>query len=351
MKKVILLFLIAATVVSCKKTENSTPDVKKEADVSFNVTTIFPDAGREWEYDVPPCDPDAVPSFAKIKIDGVEGPDAGPGGSPSSGYFDIPVFWTNDNLYTQAIKLPVESEDECTEYMITEFYLYADGDNGPYMIKAAPLPDSPFYEFVENGLDLTFEVCAFEKIEIYIDVLCFVPDVYELFGFFWFEITEITVREMCFFGDVCIDWWLNEMDVPLWAWVEYENYYQNQMNGIQSDMPAIITLVLFKMVDGQYEQVKFWTNDNWDYPGEGEPLCIRYADYDNETDEFKLELYIYGPWFFNTNDVFGYTQGQPEHTWYFTDNADVLDLNEDGVVEFAWGDCVQDPEYHLPVIN
>ncbi len=345
MKKVILLILIAATIVSCKKTDSDAPDVKKEAEVSFNVTTILPDAGREWGYDIPECNPDAVPAYAKIKIDGIEGPDAGPNGTPESGYFDVAVFYTNGNLYTQAFKLPVGPDAECTEYTIKEFYLYDDGD---VMIKAAPLPDSPFYEFVENGLDLTFQVCAFDKIEIYIDVLCFVPDVYELFGFFWFEITEITVREMCFFGDVCIDWWMNEMDIPLWAWNEYANEYQNQMNGIQSDMPAIITLVLFKMVDGQYEQVKFWTNDNWDYPGEGQPLCIRYADYDNETDEFMLELYVYGPWFFDNDPVFGYTEGQPEHVWYFTDNADVLDLNGDGVVEFAWGDCVQDPEYLLP---
>ncbi len=314
-------------------------------------------------YDVPECDPDAVPTFAKIKIDGIEGPDPGPNGE-TSGYWDIPVFWTNNNLYTQAIKLPVDPEDCveveveggelvcCTEYTLTEFYLYAEGDNGAYMIKAAPLPDSEFYEFIENGLNLTFQVCAFEKIELYIDVLCFVPDVYELFGFFWFEITEITVREMCFFGDVCIDWWMYDVTgapwVPTSAWTDNDNYYMYQMNGIQADMPAIFTLVLSKMVDGEYVQVKFWTNDNWDFPGEGQPLCIRYADYDHETDEFMLELYVYGPWFYDDDDTFGYTEGQPQHVWTFTDDAAPLDLNEDGVVEFAWGDCVQDPEYHLP---
>ncbi len=47
MKKVILLLLIAAVVFSCKKNEPTAPDMKKEAEVSFNVTTIFPDAAKD----------------------------------------------------------------------------------------------------------------------------------------------------------------------------------------------------------------------------------------------------------------------------------------------------------------
>jgi hypothetical protein len=43
----------------------------------------------------------------------------------------------------------------------------------------------------------------FTKVEIPVEVLCFLPSVYDKFGFIWFEITEIVVREFCFFGDVC----------------------------------------------------------------------------------------------------------------------------------------------------
>ena len=369
MKKVILLLLIAAVMFSCKKTETTKPDVKKEAEVSFNVTTIFPDAGRDWTYDVPECNPDAIPAYAKIKIDGVEGPNEGPAGSgATSGYYDVPVFYTNGNLYTQAFKMPVDPADCldgvcCTEYTITEFYLY---DAGNVMIKAAPAPGSPFMDFVDpdHALNLTFMVCDFEKVEIYIDVLCFIPDDYDLFGFFWFEITEITVRELCFFGDICIDWWLP--GVPLTVWSEYANLYQDQTNGIQNDMPTIFTLKLYKEDDaGVYQYVRSWNNEY--YPpdfqtpwlGESYPLCIRYADYDFETDNFRLDMYIYGPWCYTPpgrEGEFCYTpDGQPQMQWFFTDDgmfegAHVIDLNGDGVVEFAWGDCVQNPEWHLPLI-
>jgi hypothetical protein len=358
MKKVILLFLIAAVMFSCKKNETTKPDVKKEAEVSFNITTILPDAGRDWEYDIPQCLDDATPVYAKIKIDEIEGPDAGPGGAPTTGYFDVPVFWTNDNLYTQTFKLPVDPADCldgvcCTTYTITEFYLYdADG----VMIKAAPAPGSEFQEFVDpdHALNLTFMVCAFDKVEVPIDVLCFEPDFYDLFGFFWFEITEITVRELCFFGDVCQDWWLDNMYVPLTAWEDYDNYYQYQSNGIQTDMPAIIIIKLYKEIDGQYVYIRFW--DNIYYPdqsywlGEDVPLCIRYADYDHETDNFMVEMYIYGPRNIPYRDnEFGFTDDNPQMTWTWTDgDVSGIDLNGDGVVEFAWGDCVQNPEWHLP---
>ncbi len=362
MKKVILLFLITAVMFSCKKNETTKPDVKKEAEVSFNVTTILPDAGRDWtpSYDVPECDPQAgVATYAKIKIDGLEGGFPGPDGTGSA-YFDVPVFWTNNNLYTQALKLPVDPADClddvcCTEYTITEFYLYDEND---VLIKAAPLPTSPFQDFVdpEHALNLTFFVCAFEKVEIYIDVLCFIPDDYDLFGFFWFEITEITVRELCFFGDVCIDWWLYAMQFPLDGWEN--SLYAGQFNGIQNDMPAIFILSLYKQdATGAYVHVRDWNNEY--YPpdfvnpwlGENDPLCIRYADYDNETDNFKLEMYIYGPW---CNPAFCYTNTgetpMPQMVWTWTDgDVSGIDLNDDGVVEFAWGDCVQYPEWPLPL--
>jgi hypothetical protein len=172
MKKVILLLLIAAVVFSCKKNEPTTPQDKKVFEVSFNVTTILPDAGREdWtpSNDVPLCDPEATPVFAKIKVTGLpEGPDPGPGGSPTTGYYDVPVYYTNGQLFTQTLEVEIDPTDpnvECTilqstgeevcciTLTVTEFYLYdADGN----IIKAAPLYQSPFQQFVEHPLNITF---------------------------------------------------------------------------------------------------------------------------------------------------------------------------------------------------
>jgi hypothetical protein len=110
-------------------------------------------------------------------------------------------------------------------------------------------------------------------------------------------------------------------------------------------------------VDGEYVYIRSWNNEyypNQEYwLGEDVPLCIRYADYDHETDNFKVEMYIYGPWCYYPDGTFCYTDGDnawAQMTWFWTDgDVSGIDLNGDGVVEFAWGDCVQNPEWHLPI--
>ncbi len=376
MKKVILLFLITAVMFSCKKKETTQPDIEKYAEVSFNVTTLVPDASRDWvyDYDVPECLPDAIPGWALMKITNAAGEELegdGEEGPNGNNYFKVLVFYTNGELYTQSIKLPVtpcadDIETCCETYYVTEFYVY-DESGIPY--KAAPATDSEFFQFVTQTLPVTLEICEFTKTEFYIDVLCFTPDYYELFGFFWFEITEITIREICFFGDVCVEWWMepsqwHQFGVPLSVWGT-PNLYQNQQAGIQMDMPAIFALVLWKYdpITDTWNEISSWSNETW--YGEGEPLCFRYADYDAvDGEQFAIELYIYGPWYYAPGpreETFGYTiddgsrdwpTDNPQHVWYFTDNAlEDLDIgypDGDGVIEFAWGDCVEDPEYQLP---
>ena len=137
MKKVILLFLITAIMFSCEKNETTQP-ADQYAEVSFNVTTLVPDAGREWEYtyDVPECDPNAIPGWALMKItdaDGVELEGDGIEGPNGINYFKAMVFYTNGELYTQTIKLPVTMCDDaptcCETYWVTEFYMYdEEGD-------------------------------------------------------------------------------------------------------------------------------------------------------------------------------------------------------------------------------
>jgi hypothetical protein len=390
MKKVILLILIAALMYSCKKNETTQPAADQYAEVSFNVTTLVPDADREWiyDFDVPQCDPDAIPGWALMKIEDSEGNELegdGEEGPSGSNYFKVLVFYTNGEFYTQSVKLPVtmcdDAPDCCETYYVTEFYVYDEAGN---MIKAAPypgdeieqIPPSEFFQFVTQPLPVELTICAFEKKEFYIDVLCFTPDFYDLFGFFWFEITEITVREVCFFGDICIDWWMTPSDwhtngVPLDVWNTEPNLYQNQQAGIQMDMPAIFSLILGKRIDQTTSYLIVGEYTNEDFLGEGEPLCFKYPDYDAiEGEEYGIFLFVYGPWFYappGRSEEFGYTidagrdgvfditwptPGLWQHIWFFTDNAledlDVGYPEGDGVIEFAWGDCVENPEYLLP---
>ena len=385
MKKVILLFLITAVMFSCKKNEPTQP-AEQFAEVTFNVTTLVPEADR-WDYDVPECDPNAVPAYALMTITYADGitelvpPEAVLGTDPinlgTKEFFKVQVFYTNGEFYTQSLKLLVTDDDnDCDTYWVTEFYIY---DEAGKMIKAAPyqgdptatpdpIPPSEFFQFVTQPLPVKVDVCAFKKLEVYIDVLCFAPDYYQLFGFFWFEITEITIREICFFGDICIEWFSCPADggakLPWWSDVTTNsNFYQLQRtpNGAEMDMPAICRLELRK--DGITQPVGVWDNklDESGAPwyGVGAPLCFRYADYDNIVGEiFYVDLYLYGP-FNNCGFIWGNPDGTPNYTWQFTDDALLapnivngineggLDTNADGIVEFAWGNCVENPEYRL----
>ncbi len=118
-------------------------------------------------------------------------------------------------LYNDDNGIQMMLTDDCRsrwyDYSITEFYLY---DANDVIIKAAPLPGSIFRNLLKTSLNLNLELCAFEKMNSTLMYYVSFQMYYDFFGFFWFEITEITVREMCFFGDICIDWfWLPMVNV------------------------------------------------------------------------------------------------------------------------------------------
>ena len=230
--------------------------------------------------------------------------------------------------------LPVtDDDDDCDSYVLKEFYVWDNGGTPGYeeidrlddqLFKAAPLPNSEFWDFAVDHVEYQFEVCAFFKTKIKIDVLCFVPNDYELFGFFWFEITEITVREMCFFGDFCI------ADPSIYANTEYATG-----GGVFIDEAAIFEIRARHQVgDGPLVDMVGTDFNNMEWDGIGEPLCIRYPDYDAEIDYYEFDLYLWAmagssmDWVlldtYVWNDIF--------------DNT--YDPGADGVWDFVVGDCV-----------
>ena len=317
MKKLVYILMIAAVLVSCKKNSTDTPSPVQKQDVEFQINTILPDAGRE--YDIPICDDNLSPDYAMIILDDYTGD-----GIVDTLYAD--VYYIGDQLYTKALQmLP-------GDYTVIGFLVYDDltGD-GPsdddLIYKAAPLPNTEFSEFVVNSLNLPFTVEQFKKTKILIDVLCFVPDEYDLFGFFWFQITEITVREMCFFGDLCLK-------TPS----DYEGSPYAE-DGLFIDEPAIFQIFAqHKVGDGDWEYMNNGEPyTNLSFYGTGEPLCIRYADYDHEVDQYKFELKV----LVKVGDDFDYVT---LFTWEWSDVfEDTYDPGDDGVEEFVVGNCNYSP--------
>ncbi len=328
MKKLIYIFAIAAIILTgCKKnTDNEQISPVKQQEVEFAVNTILPSADRASGYNIPLCDENLDADYAIILLD------SGDPNDPDTLYAD--VYYIGDQLYTKALMM------DPGNYTVIGFLVMDDiTDDGPsdddMIYKAAPMPDSEFFEFAVNTLNIDFTVTEFAKTKILIDVLCFIPDVYDLFGFFWFEITEITVREMCFFGDLCIK---NTADYA-------NSLYAQSGGGVFIDEPAIFQIWAWHNgmpmnVDDQGEQQPY-TNESW--LGMNDPLCIRYADYDNETDNYVFALYVY----VKVGSGFDYV---PLWTWTWNDNfEDTYDIGDDGVAEFVIGNCnYTDTDFQLP---
>lgn len=311
MKKLFYLFLIIGlAITSCNK-----PDVlPTEVEVSFQASmgsTNFKAGGDPISaFD---CNTDGA-TYAILVINDVS-------------YTVDLIRDDNGSVYTQSIKLPVLASG--VKYELTSFMLYDDND---ILILASPNSNAPFGEFVTAGLPIDFEVDGFYKVNIPIQVLCYTPTTIIEFGFSWFSFETVTVRELCFFGDICVD-----------ADDYIGSIYEGQLYGLQHDMPAIFEVkVSIWDADlgdsGDWKEISVKNNEKYDngdkWLGEGDALCIQYPDYEG-VDTYKIELLVLVS---DGNGGFNY---QSFLTWNFDDDDfPVTDKDGDGVIDFVIGDCV-----------
>lgn len=188
-----IAFLLSVIITSCQKDEVNQSVIKQDFTLGIEIVSSDMLKGGLWDYQCLSDEEGKLyePAIAEIELKDSNG---------VSSKFYPAVFFQNNKLYTQAIKL------ETGTYSITKFILWNDHPltgNNPQIIMATPEKGSDFSEYVSEGLDIDFSIESFRKAEIEIDVLCFMPQMYNSFGFTWYEITEIVVREFCFFGDIC----------------------------------------------------------------------------------------------------------------------------------------------------
>ena len=292
-KSFLFIALIAFFAVSCNK-KDDTVDPNQEVEVKFT-STEMPKGGTKSS------NADATADYASIVINGTT--------------YTPAVYYLDGVAYTQGIKLPVG------DYTVTQFLMMSDNNTPDDMtddsiVSAAPEAGSQYANFVTNALDIQFHVDAFQKNEIPIEVLQFTSQEFEAFGFDWFTMTQTTVREQLFFGDI-------SMKHP----DDYAgSLYEQQANGLQVDMPAIFKIKVYK--NGAF--VEEYSNES--FLGEGDVLHVAYPDGDNTTDNFKFDLYIY----VKIGTGFGYKYF---HSWEFTDD-ELIDNGGDGVVDFVLGNAI-----------
>jgi hypothetical protein len=302
LKYIGILLLAMVLFTNCQK-DNKGNDAKDPGEVSFAVLD-----GNMDKSDV-------------FDIECIEGVEAVKARINLNGNFYYPELFVLDGvLYTQSLKL------DPGDYTIMEFSLLSEDD---VVLKSTPMADSHYAQFLTDGYAIgdlpPFTIYPFEKNQFDVEVLCYIEAAFDGFGFEWFDITEITVREQCFFGDFCI---------------KDENQYVGSLyddNGITIDEVAIFKIVLTDLYSDE-PPLEFYNYNNGEYTS---PLCVEYADYMNATDEYKFELYIY----VTSGDGWAYVKF---YEWIIVDDQ-MIPAGEDGVVDFVLGNCVMDtPDLLLP---
>jgi hypothetical protein len=164
-----LTFLVITCFFCLGCNTNEEPNVVMHQDVIFSVNQIdallLKDAG-----DIE-CQFDAngylkLPTVAQVLINNIT-------------YYPS-IYYLNGKFYTQSIKLALPDGTE-TSYNISWFALleHIGGDT----IMAAPDNDSYYAAYVTSGVAFDINITPFEKANVPVDVLCYVTETIQLFGF------------------------------------------------------------------------------------------------------------------------------------------------------------------------
>jgi len=196
MRKLLVLVLVSVLVFGCKKDVYETTPMEKASDISFQIDLVDPGAMKDWDCKLDINGDLLEPDYAEIIIDGET-------------YYPA-VFRIDGILYTQNIKFLLGQADNA-QLEVTRFVLWDDSNTPNDMtddqiVMGMPEQNSLYEPYITSELryDRFIDVTAFQKHQFLFEVLCFIDDEYENFGFDWFQIHEIVIREECFFGDICI---------------------------------------------------------------------------------------------------------------------------------------------------
>lgn len=356
MSKLNYRFLILGLMIfGCNKPE----PIPVEQDVLFKAAPIeigFKSADNTCNNDIAHY---ALITIQPLEEDGI---------TDKGDYFNktIDIFYLNGTMYTNTLKLPLG------KFKITSFVLMNDGPDNlsetedDLAVYASPSDGSTYGDSVNNSLPLTFNVNAFMKNEVNIEVICFETADYDKFGFTWFALDVVTVSTegYCFFGNICLD------EAALDYYNANDNLYKSQTYGIRHDMPAIFRMKVsiwspvYPYLDMEpNNNSQMWVNlqditnlnpqsgETFPLFGEGAPLCVQ--NFENSENIIRYSLWVYmkettGEYWNSTyDDISPDTPGFRYKfltSWYSTDIDKPLDIDNDGVIDFAVGDCYPDAD-------
>jgi len=320
MKKLIfaalpVIIILALLTTNCK--EDQSPFVKPQADVQFNLNSVVENGNLK---STPPDIRDIKCSDLKADYVMYTIDDEPPK--------KIDVFYVGNIPWTNSIKLD-EGNHTIKEFIVYNNNMTPDITEDDIEIMATPHTGSEFAGFVTTPLNLSFSTTVDKKNEVKLDVVCFQPMDFNSFGFTYFYLNELTIRQLWFFGDFCIK---NKADYAGSDYAMQTGW--NSSLGAYIDAPAIIKVEVYR--NGVLQ-------NTYDNNPQGEKLDVCYGDYKNKTDNFEIKLYI----LVKQGSAFNYVLFK---TWNFNDVSNILQ-GSDGVVDFVLGNCydpLDPPDFIFP---
>jgi hypothetical protein len=322
--RILSLLLVAGLMFSCEK---EIEDSVKTQDVGFGIKDVNPLLKSGWDW---VCSDDLAVS-ALIKID--------------DKWYNPYVFYLNGNLYTQSVKLPVKNGYQLKEFLLLNVKLTQAEIDGysllparAKILKAAPLAGSEYGYYVQNPLVVPFDVEEFTKTEKDVEVLCYQPGDHEMFGFKWFNIEELVVREICFFGDLCLKNTFDYQNTDYGTVFNLANY--------PFDLPAIFKISAYK----NNEATSYATftnihliNGNLTFTG---PVCAKFPDPVKANQSIPIKFVM---------EVLVKVGNQQQYvtykTWEFDSKNPIVPIaaTNQKVVDFVIGNCYspENPPMHI----
>ena len=338
--KFLAFFIAAALIFSCEK-DAPEKDQMFEAEIEFGITHIMPTGAKDLPMDPvvdpPECPDDLDAVSAEIHI-------MPKGGDPDNDVviYEPDVFYVDGKLYTQTIKFELGTADS-KEFTITRFLLLnAGGDE----IMATPEENSNYAQYVNPlfTIEYDFTVDAFQKTELPIEVLCFIPSDFENFGFNWFQIGQVVVRHFHIFGNIC-------GYTNLWDLDDFENTIYDELFDLSVDMPALFKVTVTdtegNMAQTEYVFQNYYMDENtWDYVYKEGPLKVEYPDHLGKLNNFEFKLEIRRP---GSNGL-----GYEEYVLTATNDGSIYDADGNELVDtpilFVLGGCSTPGTHDIVII-
>ncbi|MFV8224425.1 hypothetical protein, partial [Christiangramia aquimixticola] len=150
---------------------------------------------QQEEGDIPQCTEDEA-AFASIRLT------YGPNNTPVE--VTVEILEDEQGLFTaydDKLEIPVVSGNS-VEITLTDFVVLNDNQDPIWM---APKLGSDFAKFVSHPLSRKFNLRAGSKNYVNVDVLCFDDRVVNMYGYQFFDITQVPLYKFCVFANYCSD--------------------------------------------------------------------------------------------------------------------------------------------------